>query len=106
MTGFAWGLLAGAFFSIILVIYWLTEKPKAKQPRSQYTLPPVRDLPYHLDPGLPSEIFYKPPEVIGTIDLGVKNVLTKRTKITDFKPVGPPPSKEQIAEWEAEDESK
>lgn len=64
-------LMFFAFLAVVMVIYWLTEKPKRKT-RSEYTLPPVRDL-----PGLPSEIFYKPPEVIGTLDLGVKNALTK-----------------------------
>lgn len=33
-------LLAAAFVSVVLVIYWLTEKPK--RPRSEYTLPPLK----------------------------------------------------------------
>lgn len=36
----SWILLGGAFFSLVLVIYWLTEKPK--KPRSEYQLPPRR----------------------------------------------------------------
>jgi hypothetical protein len=36
-----WILLGGAFVSVVLVIYWLTEPPakKVHQPRSKYNLP-------------------------------------------------------------------
>lgn len=59
------------FLLIISVIYWLTDKPK--QPRSEYTLPPIR--PY--GPVESHQIFYEPPAVIDTTDLGAKDKLTK-----------------------------
>lgn len=68
------------FFLVTLLVIYLLTVPPSRKTRSEYTLPPlkVRNLPYHPDPGLPSEVFYKPPEVIGTIDLGVKNKLTEK----------------------------
>lgn len=37
----SWILLGAGFLSLVLVIYWLTEKPKSKV-RSEYQLPPRR----------------------------------------------------------------
>lgn len=117
MTGFAWGLLFGAFFSVVLVIYWLTEKPK----KHELPLPPIRK-PRMVDvEPWGREVKLEPPAVIGTIsesydhfreppakviELPYTPPTEDRVRITDFKPVGPPPSAEQIAQWEAEDEDK
>lgn len=63
MTGFAWGLLFGAFFSVVLVIYWLTEKPK----KHELSLPPIRkSRTVDVEPW-GREVKLEPPAVIGTI---------------------------------------
>jgi hypothetical protein len=70
-------LLCAAFFSVVLVIYWATEKPK-RRTRSEYTLPPWDEETRRKQReafqarAVLEEVKYAPP-----MDLGVKNALTK-----------------------------
>jgi hypothetical protein len=73
VNGFAWGLLFGAFFSVILVIYWLTEKPKK--------------TPYpHFDKHLHDQTY----ERLLKREVELAAQFQRKTKMVDVGPITPP----------------
>lgn len=69
----AWILLGLAALSLLLVIYWLTEKPTPEQLRKSRVV--------DVAPKFSGQVQLRPPEVIGTLDLRVKDVMTRGTTV-------------------------